>query len=325
MAQSSPVSSLLTLGAVGIGGYFLYEWLTTPALPADAQYILQWPSTTPAGTISAGLTPVGVQGPLNEPNTSALTVSPGQYVWYSPSQKQYYANSTAPTSAQIAASPVQAALNAPVPSTTVTTDGAPVVTPPATVEPPPAQPQPSLASVYSNMIAQASSDPNFTGAGDSLTSSGYRWNVYLGLALPSADAIPQPTGFDLSQNMTATQYWAVMGPALTQAYGLAGFMAGLGAYRASMRGLGDDTVTDDLTGIVYDMSGNIVSQPGVPYTSGGVTITPTAPGSVTTANCPGPGCPTGSAASSLGGISSTTWLMVGAGGLLLLAAFGSKR
>jgi len=71
------------------------------------------------------------------------------------------------------------------------------------------------------MIAQASSDPNFTGAGDSLTSSGYRWNVYLGLALPSADAIPQPTGFDLSQNMTATQYWAVMGPALTQAYGLA--------------------------------------------------------------------------------------------------------
>jgi hypothetical protein len=89
------------------------------------------------------------------------------------------------------------------------------------------------------MIAQASSDPNFTGAGDSLTSSGYRWNVYLGLALPSADAIPQPTGFDLSQNMTATQYWAVMGPALTQAYGLAGFMAGLGASACSIAFFGD--------------------------------------------------------------------------------------
>jgi len=319
MAKDSGIGTALTLGAVGIGGYFLYEWLTTPATTTAAT-----PSTACQG---AGIiTSLGGAAPTVA-NVTALLAAQGM------TPASYYASIqgnpsgfAADIACILALFPNLASSTATPVSTTVTTDGAPVTPPaPTTVEPPPQQPAPSLAAIYSNILAGASTDPNFTGAGDSLTASGYRWNVYLGLALPSADAIPQPAGFDLSQNMTATQYWAVMGPALTQAYGLAGFMAGLGAYRASMRGLGDDTVTDDLTGIVYDMSGNIVSQPGVPYTSGGVTITPTAPGSVTTANCPGPGCPTGSAASSLGGISSTTWLMIGAGGLLLLAAFGSKR
>ena len=27
--------TLLTLGAVGVGGYFLYEWFMTPSAPAE--------------------------------------------------------------------------------------------------------------------------------------------------------------------------------------------------------------------------------------------------------------------------------------------------
>src|ERR1039458_137741 len=162
----SSMGSLVTLGAVAVGGYFLYEtFFATPA--------------------TAAATPVAVPA----------TVAPV--------------------------------------STTVTTGG-PV---PVTVQAPLA-PGRSLNSIYSNVIAGASTDPNFTGAGDSLTSSGYRWNVYLGLSLPAGKTIPNVPGFDLSQNMTALQYWAVMGPALTQAYGLSGFFAGLGAY-ARMRGMGD--------------------------------------------------------------------------------------
>ena len=59
-----------------------------------------------------------------------------------------------------------------------------------------------------------------------------------------------------------------MAPALTKAYGLSGFFAGLGAYAASMRGMGDDTVTDEVTGFVYDTGNNIVaySNPQNPIT-----------------------------------------------------------
>ena len=171
---------MLTLGAVAVGGYFLYEnFFATPAVAAAAP----------------------------------------------------------------------AAPAVPPVSTTVTTGGAPVVPAPT-----PAPVGPSLASIYSNVLAGASTDPNFTGAGDALDSTGYRWNVYTGLALPGK-AVPSLPGLDLSQNMTAQQYWAAMAPALASAYGLSG--------------LGDDTVLDQQTGITYDMAGNVVSDLTVsPSTAG---------------------------------------------------------
>jgi hypothetical protein len=180
MAKDSGMGSLLTLGAVAVGGYFLYEnFFATPAVAAVA---------------------------------------------------------------------VPAVAAVPPVSTTVTTGGAPAVAPT------PAPVGPSLASIYSNVLAGASTDPNFTGAGDALDSTGYRWNVYTGLALPGK-AVPSLPGLDLSQNMTAQQYWAAMAPALASAYGLSG--------------LGDDTVLDQQTGITYDMAGNVVSDLTVsPSTAG---------------------------------------------------------
>jgi hypothetical protein len=191
MSQSNGLGTLLTLGAVGVGGYFLYEWLTTPA--------------------AAAATPATSAAPL--PSSTS-----------------------------------------PVVSSTVTTGGA--VTPPApvVVEPPPAQVQPSgpsLASIFSNILAGASTDTNFTGAGNALSASPYHWNVYLQSALPAGDSIPDLgtvfPGVDLTQPMSATTYWAGMGPALTKAYGLSGFFAGLGALQrfGRIQGLGQDDGTGD--------------------------------------------------------------------------------
>lgn len=240
MAKDSGMGSLLTLGAVAVGGYFLYERFFANALPADAQYLGQ---AQAAGTFAAGMVlKPGV-------NTAAVNYSAGQYLYWGPSEKQIYATSTAPTAAVSAAVTTSAASSVPPVSTTVTTGGAPVVPAPT-----PAPVGPSLASIFSNVLSGASTDPNFTGAGDALDSTGYRWNVYTGLALPGK-AVPSLPGLDLSQNMTAQQYWAAMAPALSSAYGLSG--------------LGDDTVLDQQTGITYDMAGNVVSDLTVsPSTAG---------------------------------------------------------
>ena len=129
MAKDSGMGSLLTLGAVAVGGYFLYEnFFATPAVAAAAP----------------------------------------------------------------------AAPAVPPVSTTVTTGGAPVVPAPT-----PAPVGPSLASIFSNVLSGASTDPNFTGAGDALDSTGYRWNVYTGLALPGK-AVPSLPGLDLSQKTGIT-------------------------------------------------------------------------------------------------------------------------
>jgi hypothetical protein len=47
------LGTILTLGAVGVGGYFLYEWLITPATTAAAST-----PATPATSTPAGTTPV---------------------------------------------------------------------------------------------------------------------------------------------------------------------------------------------------------------------------------------------------------------------------
>ena len=179
MAKDSGIGTIVTWGAVAVGGYFLYEWLLAPVAPVAAAVV----------PVAASVAPV---------------------------------------------------------STTVTTGGP--VTPPT-----PAAGSPTLAAIYSNILAGASTDPNFTGSGASLSGIPNRWMTYLNLALQgTAFTAPSTStvfpGVDLTQPMTATTFWASMGPALTSAYGLSGFC-----------GLGQDTVLDQGTGITYDMEGNPIS------------------------------------------------------------------
>src|ERR1035441_4730570 len=324
----SSAGTILTIGAVAVGGYFLYETFFANALPADAGYVAQ---------VAAGQT-VLVNG---------QSVTGPAYVYYSPSTKQYYSNSTAPTQAQITAGQAmgaggstgalstsltvnptagQTASSGGQVSTTVTTGGPPAAA--TTVEPPPQQALPSLTSIYSNVIAGASTDPNFTGAGDSLTSSGYRWNVYLTLSLPAGKSIPNIPGFDLSQNMTAKQYWAVMGPALTSAYGMSGFMAGLGAY-ARMRGMGD-AFSDAFAAASGGVNVNVDAAtnpaftgdyPIGPVVQDSMTVTPSTAGTSYTFD-PTTGAvlkvtpPTSSA---------TTYLMLAAAGLFAVVLFAGRK
>src|ERR1039458_3984959 len=215
MAKDSGMGTILTLGAVAVGGYFVYEKFFANALPADAfPYGGQMPSETI--TIPSGIHSNPVYG--NVDNTAALTFTGPGYVYYGPAEKQFYFSTTAPTAAQIAAG--QAFVQVAPPSTV--SGNLPGTAATVTVTPPVVPPVgPSLASIYSNVLAGASTDPNFTGAGDALDSTGYRWNVYTGLALPGK-AVPALPGVDLSQNMTARDYWNAMGPAIGSAYGLSG-------------------------------------------------------------------------------------------------------
>lgn len=181
MAKDSGIGTIVTWGAVAVGGYFLYEWLLAPVAPVAAAVV----------PVAASVAPV---------------------------------------------------------STTVTTGGP--VTPPT-----PAAGSPTLAAIYSNILAGASTDPNFTGSGASLSGIPNRWMTYLNLALQGTSFSAPSTstvfpGVDLTQPMTATTFWAAMGPALTSAYGLSGFC-----------GLGQDTVLDQGTGITYDMAGNPIYGP----------------------------------------------------------------
>ena len=236
MSSSNGLSTALTVGAVALGGYWLYEnFFAAPAATA----VSTAPASTPVGGGTSPATPV---------------------------------------------------------STTVTTGGAPTTVtpppPPPVVEPPPSQtsrgggpPAPSLAALYSNILGGASTDPNFTGAGDSLSSSAYRWGTYLNIALEPS-GIPAPAlstafpGVDLSQPMTAAQFWAGMGPALTAQSGLSGFFAGLGAYHAMRGGLGDDTpVLQDSLTVTPSTAGQGYN---IDPTTGAVTVIPAAGGISTT-------------------------------------------
>lgn len=193
-----------------------------------------------------------------------------------------------------------------------------------TVEPPPAQPLPSLASVYSNILAGASTDPNFTGAGDALSSTPYRWSTYLNIALQgigktSPDLSTVFPGVDLTQPMAATTFWASMGPALTQAYGLSGFFAGLGAYMAGLRGLGQDETIQLPYGepVVTGTGSMVANQDGSITLPGGGTI-------FSMYQSDASGNPAGTSTSSPASSSTTIWLAVAAAAAIGLIALAGK-
>lgn len=102
----------------------------------------------------------------------------------------------------------------------------------------------SADAIYVALKAAAGTDPNFTGSGDSLTSSGARWGFYLQRVVPGASlsapvASPDLSsmGIDLGTNYTAAAFWAAVAPWVRSTYGLTGLgaLGALGNY-ARMKG-----------------------------------------------------------------------------------------
>jgi hypothetical protein len=302
MADSG-MGKILTLGALGVGAYFAYEWFVAPQqsgglgtgpIPSDALY---------AGMVGCGVT-----------ITNSGFTGPGT-AWWSPStNKFYFSASRQPSDAEAAAAmsnivaghgpnpplssypftqvncqgPSAGATPMPIPPSTGGGLAPLAIVPQATAAAAPSHSS-QLDSIYAALKAAAASDPNFTGTGDALTSSPYRWNFYLQRVLPGAtmdtpvsntpDLNATFPGVDLSQNMTAAVYWAGMSNALGATQGVSGFLAGLGALvgaralkDAAIRktlGLGDTAVygpatpTDELTiGSVVPLSTGGYAQVG---------------------------------------------------------------
>ncbi len=85
------------------------------------------------------------------------------------------------------------------------------------------------------MKTEAASDPNFTGSGDALSSSPYRWNFYLSRHYTGTIPDPAPLFGNTDTPVTAAAYWAVMAPALQSAN--AG-LSGMGQYLPNFAGCG---------------------------------------------------------------------------------------
>jgi hypothetical protein len=218
--------NIVLLGGLAVGGYFLYQYLTGGSLPADAQFAMQIPI---GATVQIPQTSAAQQMAVG-PATTAVG-----YLYYSPSTKLFYTSYTAPTAAQIAAAPTGLS---PATSTVQTSSG-PVTSPTATVAPPTgtattAAAVQSLDSVYTHLKTLAGSDPNFTGSGDSLSSSPDHWNVYVNQLLPGASLNLDTLfgGPNRFSPVTAAVFWAKAGPVLGKQFGLSGLglYAGLGAY-----------------------------------------------------------------------------------------------
>ncbi len=101
---------------------------------------------------------------------------------------------------------------------------------------------PQMDSWYSQLKAAAAADSNFTGSGDSLSSSPDHWNVYLNSVTGySADldslfgGIDKTTSIRATPAVTAAVFWAAVAPGLKSVKGLSGlgFYGGLGSLMAS--------------------------------------------------------------------------------------------
>ena len=76
MASSGGSSNLILLGAVAVGGYFLYQWYTGQQLPADAMYNGQ----VPIGTAVAIPQSFALKGTA----TAGAATTALAYMYYSP-------------------------------------------------------------------------------------------------------------------------------------------------------------------------------------------------------------------------------------------------
>jgi len=146
----------------------------------------------------------------------------------------------APAATAAPASPVTPVTPAPTAGGTVS--GSTVVTSPAAGSGTQHTTVSSLAAMYSNLLGMASTDTQFTGSGDNLSGTGYQWGFYLQRVLQPGQVVDLPLalylstvfpGQDMTKQMTASAFWAGMGPAVGKLYGLSGL---------GWCGLGDDTI-----------------------------------------------------------------------------------
>jgi hypothetical protein len=196
-------TKLLLFG--GAAGAVWWFFLRDP-LPSDAMY---------QGDIQPGATCPGT--------TTVATVA--MHVYYSPSTKQAYCSTTAPTAAQIAAGK---AANVPSGGSVQAAPSSPSSGTPAVSN--------SIDGIYAKLISAAGGTGNL---------GVDAWGFYLNQALSQSGLGPAPDpapifslGADRSQTFSAADYWAKMAPALKSAYGLSGLgRRGLGCmYDVMVRG-----------------------------------------------------------------------------------------
>jgi hypothetical protein len=215
----------VVIGAVAIGGYFLYESFfstaATSALPADAQFA----GSLPAGSLFAV--------PQSMSSLTAAVAGPATtsiaYLYYGPAEGLYYLTYSAPTvstpNAPSASSTDVSQLSAT--GSTVTTSPAVPTAPTA----PPAAPATSpgaMAAIWAKATAAAANDASYIANNGQLTGS--QWNFYLSDVQPTA-----PAGYtgaqwppevpNTSSPVTAAQYWGQLEPILSSS-GLSGLGCG---------------------------------------------------------------------------------------------------
>lgn len=320
-------NTFLKVAAIGVGGYFLYEYLVTPATNATPN-----PSSSTGSAPLAPSTlaqPLGLQDAMQSLSggqpTSATqwaqyyqTINPGAQL---PALSDIFPSVDLTQAMPVntfLASVFQYANSHPIP---IPSDGTILPpTPPALSSPPVQGPLQSAAvdAIYSQLLPSVAGDPNFTGSGSQTSATPYQWNFYLQRLLPAGIPAPGPCslfpGVDCSQPMTLATYWQGMSYALGALPGMAGLgrlprLQALGARLQARRGVGDvqgpATPVDMLTpGSVVQLASGDYMQVGEGMTPNPYTLDVQLPGTGT---------------SSLG--------MIGlvAGGALLLVLMASKR
>lgn len=236
-------TKLITLGAVAVGGYFLYEnFFATAALPSDAEYGGQIPVGSVVNIPASGATTAALQ-------TGATATTAVGYLYYSPSTALYYSSYTAPTPAQTAAS--HSAATSSTASTTSAASTTPAATGTTTTTTPPAATPVNYAAMCTatRTAVQQSGDPNFTASGGDYLGTPYQWQFYWNLQ-PGAPNLNINGMFpNTSAQTSGAQFCSAVSTYLA-AQGLAGYLAGMGFY-----GMGDDS--SDVNQAAADFIGSI--------------------------------------------------------------------
>lgn len=223
MAKNSG-SSLITLGGLAVAAYFAYEYFFKSTATTAAST-----SSTTSGTFSpsgGGTSAAPKIGDEILSNGSVVAVYNGS-AWHVPPL----------TAAETAA--ITAQQNA-VANTTTGTATSTATTATTTTAASTATTASTLDTVYAAMKADvvANADPNFTGTGDAMSSTPYRWNFYLQRVYTGTIPDLSTLFSDTSANVSAEQFWAAMGPALKSANsGLSGLWW-LGDATKTMAGAG---------------------------------------------------------------------------------------
>jgi len=240
--NASGGNSLLTLGLLAVGGYFVYEWFFAPSAAATG-------GSAPSGGVPSScsvnfnaadpaVTTAAQAAQLLQAQVTQLGLTPAQYLTIATANPA----SVTPACMQalfpgLVAAPVPAGY--PGGGASPTSSTSPITAAPTATS----TSGTTLDAIYTAILSGAAGDPNFTGSGSSLTGSAYHFNVYLAIAAPNM-TIPDPASVfgnatAADQPMTAAAYWAKMGPAMSAAN--AGLSGGLGAFAgigAFMTGLG---------------------------------------------------------------------------------------